>query len=351
MRRALDVKQAGFNDGQIDRQIISGTDSVEALLQRKFYPSDGTRKFDYPNYQLARPWRLWLDADELAAAPTLVTSGAVTIPSASYILRPENTGPPFTNIELKRSTNAAFGNSSAPQQDIAITGTFGYWNRTTPTGALAAQISSTSATSVTVNAAAGAGVGSGDVLVCESERMLVQNSLFVSTGISFSSGLSTASAADNQLSVPDGTQFVIDEVLRVDFEWVLVLDIVGNTLLVKRAWGGSVLAAHSPGAISARRSLTVARGVLGTTAATHANSTPLSIVTVPGLVKELALGEALVGMTQEPSAYAQSSFAGWYGQNSRSQGQQREPGPGVGLADLRIRCYSRYARCVRSRVV
>lgn len=351
VRRALDVKQAGFNDGQIDRQIISGTDSVETLLQRKFYPTDATRKFDWPDYSLSPSWKLYLDADELAAQPTTVQTGTTVIPSANYLLYPVNTGPPYSRIELKRSANSAFGASNTPQQDISITGTFGYWTRTTPTGALAAQISSTSATQITVSAAAGAGIGTGDVLVCESERMLVQGSLFTSTGISFSSGLSTASAADNQIAVPDGTQFVIDEVLRVDFEWVLVLDIVGNTLLVKRAWGGSVLTAHSPGVISARRNLTVQRGALGTTSATHANSTPLAIVTVPGLVKELALAEALVGMTQEPSAYGQSSFAGWYGQNSRSQGQQREPGPGVGLADLRIRCYSRYARCVRSRVV
>jgi hypothetical protein len=347
----MDVKQASYNNAQIDRQIVEGTESVEALTQRKFYPADATRKFDWPDYSLSPPWKLYLDADELAAQPTLVQTGTTTIPSGNYLLYPVNTGPPYTRLELKRSSNSAFGASNTPQQDISIQGTFGYWTRTVSAGALAAQISSTSATQITVNAAGGAGIGVGDVLICESERMLVQDSLFVSTGISFSSGASTASANDNLIAVPDGTQFVVDEVLRIDFEWMLVQDIVGNVLVVKRAWGGSVLVAHSPGTISARRSLTVLRGQLGTTSATHANATPLAISQVPALVKDLALAEALVGMTQEPGSYGQSSFAGWYGQNSRTQGQQREPGPGVGIADLRIRCYSKYARCVRSRVV
>lgn len=54
IRRALDVKQAAYNDEQIDRANESAADAVELLCQRNFYPHDGTRQFDWPNYQYLR---------------------------------------------------------------------------------------------------------------------------------------------------------------------------------------------------------------------------------------------------------------------------------------------------------
>jgi hypothetical protein len=55
---------------------------------------------------------------------------------------------------------------------------------------------------------------------------------------------------------------------------MLVVDRYTATVIVERQWSGSVLAAHSSGdTIYAYRTLTVQRGQLGTTAATHTTAT------------------------------------------------------------------------------
>ncbi len=333
VRRATELKQAAYANDRIDRAVLAATESVEGLAQRRFYPEDATRKFDWPNYQLAPPWKLYLDQHELAAQPTLVQTGSlVTIPSTQYILHPINEGPPYTRLELKQDSSAVFGYSQTPQLDIAITGTFGYWARTRPAGTLVSGITS-SQTTITVSSGALSGVG--DVLICGTERMVVTDARYVDTAISYS-GLSSASASDRTVAVPDGSLFGISEVLRVDSEWILVEDVLGNVLTVRRGWDGSQLAAHANSTLWARRLLSVLRGQLGTISATHSGGDALSVSEVPGLIRELAIAEASVFLAQERGGYASG----------------RGPSAGPGLADLRTHVESsRFVRHVRSRVV
>jgi hypothetical protein len=136
---------------------------------------------------------------------------------------------------------------------------------------------------------------------------------------------------------------------------MLILTSINNTLTVKRPWDGTVLTAHTSGTLWVDRQLTVQRGWDGYTAATHLINAPVSVNAYPGLVKELAIAEALVGLTQEPNAYAfdlesrsrveQNVYGG------TGHGQQREPAIGVGLLDLRDRCAARFGRQMRSRVI
>lgn len=57
--RALDSKLTARNATQIDRAIEAAAQSIDALTHRRFYPWTGTRYFDWPNFQYARPWRPW----------------------------------------------------------------------------------------------------------------------------------------------------------------------------------------------------------------------------------------------------------------------------------------------------
>jgi len=342
VRRAVEVTLAEYAYDRIDRAILTASEAVEALTQRKFYPETATRKFDWPNYQYTYPWKLYLDENELADIPTAVVTGSllpvpVTIPIPDVICQPVNTGPPYTRIELRRDLSVAFGYNSTPQEDIAITGTFGYWTKTESAGVLAADVAIVD-TAVTVSDGS---VGVGDLLIAGSERMIVTDAAYADTGVAYS-GLSSASAADKIVAVPDGTAFSKGEILMVDAEWLLVEYIAGNNLVVKRAFEGSVLAAHAGGTLWASRTLTVIRGALGTIVATHKVGDALTASVVPGLIRQLSIAEAIVWLAQEHGAYGGAS-----GPLASAGG----PSAGPGLPDLRERvCNSRFSRAARTRV-
>jgi hypothetical protein len=335
IKRTLDSKHSAWNYDMLDRNAMQASDSVDNLTNCTFFPEDDIRYADWPNFQSAYPWRIWLDEDIVAVSPLIqLSSGGVVIPSNQYILRPDN-GPPFRSIELLRNTSAGFGGGSTSQRDVQIQATFGWWYRFLTAGTLAAAMSDTTSTTITVSNGAVPGVG--DMILVDTERMIVQDRAAIDTTVSFT-GLGTASAQDNQVQVPSAAAFSIGETLLADDERLLLVDAIGNTLITKRAWDGSQLAAHTGGTLWALRSLTVTRGDLGTTAATHANGKAVSVLAIPPLVKELATAWAVAGVTQGPAAYSQP-------------GQQRESVAGVGIGDLCARVSTSYGRQMRQRVV
>src|SRR5215472_16283320 len=117
-RAAADVQLASYSDARIDRAIQSASTDVDRLCARNFMLNDTTAYFDWPHYQYAYPWRLWLDAAELADVTVnipVVNSGGQVIPnSAIFWGNPSYAGivqgPPFTYFELDRSQNFNFGN-------------------------------------------------------------------------------------------------------------------------------------------------------------------------------------------------------------------------------------------------
>jgi hypothetical protein len=345
VKAALDVKTTARSDPQVDDAIAAATDSVEGFLHRVFYPQTATRYIDWPNYQGTSPWKIYLDASELAdvtaTVPVVTTRGSSpqTIPAGNIIWGPSNYAPPYTVLELDRSSSSAFGVGSTPQRDVHITGTFGYWIKTTPGGALAAAMSDTTGTAATVTSSAAVGVG--DQILVDSERMLVTDKAMVTTSQTQQSGLSTNSVADVALGVTDGSKYFQNELLLLDSERLLVVDVAGNVLTVKRGWDGSIPAVHSGATIYAQRQLTVTRGDFGTAAATHSNAAPVSRNLVPGLVRQLTLAEAVVAVTLGPAAYA----------TTQGSGAGKQSNVGAGVPDVRERCYTQFGRKGRSRVV
>ncbi len=343
VKQAADIKLTARNNWQVDDAIEAASESVEGLLHRVFYPTVATHYFDWPNFQYAYPWRLWLDNKELAdvtANVPVVTSGGVVIPAPACNFEPVNSGPPYTSLELRRDMPYSFGVGQTPQRDIGIAGTFGFWTKTGPAGTLAANLTDTTGTTATVSS--GALLGVGDNFLIGSERLLVVDKGMTSTGqTQQGSGAGTAQKADNVLAVADGTLFAEQEVLLLDGERMLVTDIAGNSLIVERAWDGTPLQTHSGAAVYASRRLTVVRGILGTTAATHSSGAAVSVAIVPGLVRELAEAEAIVAVAQQVGAYAAT----------QGDGQSKVAKIAAGLPDLRDRCYTAYGRKARKRVV
>ncbi|WP_326646059.1 hypothetical protein OG884_15520 [Streptosporangium sp. NBC_01755] len=336
VKRALDVQETARSNGQVDRAIGAATDAIEGRLRRRFYPWAGTRTFDWPNPQGARPWRLWLGQHEVISVTSLTAAGTSIAPG-DFLLRPD-AGPPYTHVELNLSSTAAFGGGSTHQRNIAITGVFGYSADSGPAGALAEALD---ASETTVDVTDSGAVGVGDIIRVGSEQMIVTGRGLLDTGQNLGAHLG-ASAAAVMVAVTTGSAYAVDEVLLVDAERMLIVDIAGNNLIVKRAWDGSVLAAHTAGAdIYAARTLTVTRGALGTTAATHDSAAPITRHLVPALVRDLAVALALTQLLQEQAGYARVAGAGE---------TQREVS-GRGLAKLWDDAYTTFGRKARIRGV
>ncbi len=340
---ALDSKATARNDTQIDRAIDAGSRAIESLTHRRFFPWSGTRYVDWPNFQYARPWRLWLGPNEVATVSTLV-SGGVTIAASDYFLRRSDDldEPPYTHIEVDISSSAAFSAGSTHQRSVAITGVFiGCRLDETPVGNTA-EVLDDSETGVDVTDSSGIGVG--HILRVDSERMLVTGRAALDTTVNIDAGDSlTASVADVGITVSTTTNApVAGEVILIDSERMLVVDVAGTLLTVKRAWDGSVLATHAGSAdIYAYRSLTVTRGALGTTAAAHLTAAPIYKHVVPPLVRDLAIAEAMSTLLQEGSGYARTAGSG---ENEREVS-------GRGIRGLRDDVYTHHGRKSRMAAV
>lgn len=347
VKRAIDIKQTARANWQVDRAIQSSASNIEAHFHRIFYPHDATKYFDWPNFQSTYPWKIYLDQSELADVtvnvPVVTTGGRTNptvIPAANLFWGPWNYAPPFTFVEIDRTTSSAFGLGGTPQRDVSIAGTYGWWIETDPAGTLAAGVPSTTATSV--NVSDGSLVGVGNILIVDSERMIVSERSTLDSGQTNLTGLTTASTADVTGTVADGTQLHIDEVIQIDSERMLVADITGNSVTVKRAWDGTVLATHSTAStIYAFRTLTVLRGQLGTAAATHSNGAAAVVWRTPQLLRDLSLAESVNRALQETGGYS----------DPQGEGAGAIHGLGSALADLWDEAETAYARMARQRSV
>jgi len=308
VKTALDSVETARNNRRIDRHIASGAESVEKLTLRKFYPDVGTRTLDWiPELDSPESWRLWLGENELAGQPTAITAGGVALNLANVYARPD-TGPPFDCLEINRGSSAAWSSAATSQRAISITGTFGSCPFEDVTAATLAAGINSSVTTVTIGASWEIGVGS--LLLCGTERMWVTNRSMLTTGQTLQV-LMDANQSSTAVAVTTGSAFTEDEVIMLDSEKMRVDEITGNTLHVKRAWDGTALASHAGGVtIYSARQLTVERGVLGTTEASHLLGDSVLVFRPPSLINQLNIAYAEVGFLDEASGYSRTVGSG-----------------------------------------
>lgn len=317
VKRSLDAKETARNDVLVDRAIEAASRSVDGFLRRTFAPTLATRYFDWPNEQYARPWRLWITREDLISVTTLSSAGT-TISSSDYFLEPNISGPPYDRVEIDMGSSAAFSSDDTWQRAIAITGLWGYTNDETTVGTIAEALDA-SETGVDVDGATAALVGVGSVVRVDSERMLVTGRSTLTSGQTLQSDM-TNSNASVTVAVTTGSAFAVGETILLDSERMLIVDIAGNNLTVKRGWDGSVVAAHSGSTIYGYRTLTVSRGALGTSAATHSSGASILRWDVPGPVAELTLAEAINNLEQAKAAYSRTAGSGEGEREAKVQG-------------------------------
>ena len=324
VKQATRIEAGPISDREIDRVVAAASRRIERYAGgRKFYPWSGTRSFDWPHLtQRSHLWRLYLNSNEVLSVSAL-TAGGNTIASDKFYLEPVNDGPPYRWIDLDLADLSSFDTlSSTHQRAITVTGVFGYGNATATAGTLTASLD---ASETTVALSSGATVDAGDAIKVDSEYMIVTGSSWAATSDTLTAALTT-SGASNQVPVTDGTAYTEGEMIIVGGERMLVTDVVANTLTVKRGWEHSTPAAHAIGAaVSARRSFTVERAALGTSAASHSSGATVLRHVPPADATELCIAETLVELAQHRGSWAREV----------GQGETAREVKGVALAGLR----------------
>lgn len=301
---ASDVQAAAWLDGEIDLAIEQGSRAVDKLVRRgddtrpAFAPWYGTITYDWPTPNDNGIYRRWLGPHALLTIGT-VTSGDEDV-TAAAIGSPPEYGAPYDALDLDQATGDTFTTSNGiGQRSLSIADSV--WCATPIselTMAAWTLMSSIGSTDSTASLLADVGVGS--LIRIGTERIVVTDRAWASTG---DSDTLTASMADQTVSVADGTDYVRGDSLLIEAERLRVRDIAGNTLIVTRAADGSTLAAHTSAAIYALRTCGITRGALGTTAAAHAAGDPVYVYRYPAIVEQLAVAYALDQRAMESAAY------------------------------------------------
>jgi hypothetical protein len=328
---ALEMSETSRTFAQVDRLIEAASRSVDELCRRKFFPTAGTRYIAWPDRETGDFYRVYLGEDEVISLSSVVSGGVAL---TDYFLEPQSSGPPYARLELNLGGSEALAVASGiGQRSLALTGVFGASADLTTVGTIAEALDA-SETGVDVS---GGSIGVGALLKVDSEYMQVTGRSLVDTGVTTSGALTAAKNA-NSVVVSSAASFTADEVITVGAERMLITDIAGSTLIVVRGWSGSTLAAHNSGvAVYSPRTLTVLRGQLGTTAATHSTSTAVGVHTPPPLIRQLTIGIALDGMSQEQSGYARTI----------GTGDQQRNLSGRGLAQLTARVQAAHGAGLR----
>lgn len=296
VRAAVDAAESTQVDALIARHLSAASDAARALCAREFTPWFGTRHFGWPHDQMGTSWRLWLDADELAAQPDAIVASGETI--TDYFCEPANSGPPYNRVELDLSTAATWAGGLTPQRAIAITGAFGFSVGTEALALLASTIDE-DATTLTLTTTPQVG----NLLVLGSEYVEV-------TALEWIGAASTTEALPDDSSVQalaldDTIGARPGELLLVGVELLRVRDTAGSTVIVERAAGGSTLTAHDLGAeVYARRLATVERGACGTSPTGHAATSPVRRHVVPEAVRSYVIAETLWRLQRDASSWA-----------------------------------------------
>lgn len=340
VKRSLDSKATARDDWQVDLAIEAGSRAAEKLCRRShFHPLIATRYFDWPDETTrgVRPWRLRLGKHTLISLTTLVVGGDTI--ASGYLLRPDD-GPPYHRIEMDTSTSpGAFSAGDTHQRAVAVTGVWGEDDDTSPAGALAEALETTTETAVDVTNSAAVGVGS--LVLVGSEWMAVTAKSLLDTGQNLGANLGEDDAATT-VNLGSGAAFTVGEEITIDSETMLLVGISGDNGTVIRAWDGSVLAAHTSAAdIYAPRTLTVERGAVGSTAATHLTAAALAVWDPPGGIEALVRAEAISQILNENAGYARTV----------GEGESLREAAGKTLNQLRKEAKRTYGRNLRSGAV
>ena len=311
LKRAISASSspagAALRDALIDQHIAAASRTIDKRMGKPagaFLPKIETHYFPWPQRKDIRQ-ELWLDADLISVTTLMTKNNTVEITSSYYLLEPANTGPPYRRIEIDWGDDVPLNQEliadDTPQRAISVLGSWGYSDDTEAAGALAAAIASTTAT--TLNCSDASLIDVGDTILIDDEQMFVSGRGTLDTACN-TDGALTAEMNDLIVAVDDGTKVKAGEVILINAERFYVESVSGDNVAVQRGHDETTLAEHDDGQdVYAFRTLTVVRGVNGTTAATHSNAADISVYAPPADIQTLCQAEAIFNYEQDKSGH------------------------------------------------
>ena len=315
---AANIRGEQWND-TIERVIEASSRDVDRWTRRHFIPKTQTRLYRFPQPRPGLAGVLWLDQD-LLSVTTLQTkaqnTSPTTISSSDYFLEPNNPEPDgntrYNRIEIDLSSTAAFEGGDTPQRSISVAGSWGWGNATQSAGAIddSGGINASDTTLIVSDASK---IDVGDTLLIDSEQVFVSDRSFAArASILLDEGSDLAGTNATVTVTIDGSHGIVaGEVIRIDSEQMYVVSVSTNDLTVIRAWDGSVLASHTNNtAIHVNRTLTIERGVNGTTAASHSDEASINKYVPDSDVSRWCMAEAIATYHQEHGGWGTSIGTG-----------------------------------------
>ncbi len=309
MKRAAGIHGTDFN-ADVDPIIEGYSKLVERTALRFFIPRLETRLYDWPQPFGPGGQVLELDQD-LISVTTLQTkaqdSSPTTISSSDFFLYPSNTGPPFNRIEMDKSSNAVFEAGDTPQRSISVEGKWGFTNDTRSAGTVdkTGGVASSSGSLICSDASL---IDVGDTLLIETEQVFTTERVAAAEpNNDLLDDTLTADVSDVTVTVDDGSRYNASEVILIDSEKMFINSISSNNLSVIRAYDASVLASHANNApVSVFRTFLIERGINGTTAANHVDTTAISKYEPSFDIAQLVLAESIAYYQQQRAGFGGS---------------------------------------------
>lgn len=279
-----DINLPGSEPGLLER--VQEASAEICALMGDFVPVTETRTFEVSPTGKTQ-------IDPLISLATIVDGDGATIDSDDYELQPYNRTWP----------NGPYRYVDGPSGGkLVIAGVWAMWELWESLGINGTIASNVSTSLVVTN---GSLVWPGMVLKTETEQILVTAGLGCDQSpdptIAVSQLAGDIDESVDVIHVDNGTEFYAGEVLRIDFEDILIKRKAANAMVVVRGWNGTQRETHDVDtAIYVYRTLTIERAVNGTTAAAHAG-TLLYKVKLPDdvnyLVRQMAALMRMKAMT------------------------------------------------------
>jgi hypothetical protein len=237
---------------------------------------------------------------------TSISNDDTALTAADYILKPDGgmwANGPYTRL-IADPDSTLLTVWTCEIDDVVIAGRWGLYERTAALASTVADTTQQSDSQLTLKVSSGAEVSPGMVLLIGSEQELVTG---WSTPTASATTLNGAVAAtDEYITVANASLVNIGEIVRVEFEQMLVRDLntTNQRLSVIRGWNGTARVLHTTStAVDVYRTVTVTRAVNGTTAAAHANGAAISRYFAPDDIQYLAKQIATLIINKAKSGY------------------------------------------------
>ena len=292
-----DLARIGGNEADLVGYIRAASSFIDQELGA-FIPFAETKRFD-GNGEI----RMRLTTPLLEVAGS-IQNFTTTLTTADWLTYPRDRmweNGPYTSLAF--APLAPHGQIWIKLRDaVVIPGLWGKYEKSIVLGVVLAA-AQTDATGTTLQVADGSQLSPGMVLLIETEQEVI-----TATGVP-TAGVTTLAAAlnnaDEMLTPTSVAAANAGEIIRIDFEKMLVMDKNATQWSVLRGYRNTTKAVHSNGAaIDIYRTFTVTRGVNGTTAAAHLISTPISRYLAPESVSTLCKAIATLLKKLDDAQYA-----------------------------------------------